>query len=95
MTDIEKSIPTWFINGLGLVGAILPAVGFALLLKLLPVARYWYMLLIGYVLYGYLKVPMLGIALFGVAVAFIFVTLKPTNTPTNQSGGTPVEASDV
>jgi PTS system mannose-specific IID component len=94
VTNIEKSIPPWFINGLGLVGAILPAVGFALLLKLLPVARYWYMLLIGYVLYAYLKVPMLGIALFGVAIAFIFVTLKPADTPTNQPGAQR-EVSDV
>ena len=94
VTNIEKTIPAWFIDGLGLVGAILPAVGFAMLLKLLPVARYWYMLLIGYVLYAYLKVPMLGIALFGVAVAFIFVTLKPSE-PTPASSGAPTEARDV
>ncbi|HWC78925.1 MAG TPA: PTS sugar transporter subunit IIC [Pseudonocardiaceae bacterium] len=105
VTNIEKAIPTGFINGLGLVGAILPAVGFAMLLRLLPVAKYWYMLLIGYVLYAYLKVPMLGIALFGVAVAFIFVTLKPSDpasTATSSApndpaptSGTPAEASDV
>jgi mannose/fructose/N-acetylgalactosamine-specific phosphotransferase system component IIC len=75
---LERDVPQWFVNGMTLVGAILPAVGFAMLLKLLPVARYWYMLLIGYVLFAYLNVPLLGIALFGVAIAFIFVTLKPS-----------------
>jgi PTS system mannose-specific IIC component len=35
------------------------------------------MLLIGFVLYAYLKVPLLGIALFGIAMAFMYETLKP------------------
>lgn len=74
---LERDVPAWFTNGMTLVGAILPAVGFAMLLRLLPVAKYWYMLLIGYVLYAYMNVSLLGIALFGVAIAFIFVTLKP------------------
>jgi mannose/fructose/N-acetylgalactosamine-specific phosphotransferase system component IIC len=60
-----------------LVGAILPAVGFAMLLKIMPVGRYWYMLLIGFVLFAYLKVPLLGIALFGLAIAFLYETLRP------------------
>jgi mannose/fructose/N-acetylgalactosamine-specific phosphotransferase system component IIC len=51
-------------------------VGFAMLLKLMPVRRYWYMLLIGYVLFAYLKVDLLGIALFGLAIAVMFVTLR-------------------
>lgn len=77
VAKIEHSIPTWFTNGMTLVGGILPVVGFAMLLKMLPVARYWYMLLLGYVLYGYLKIPLPGIAMFALAIAIIFVTLKP------------------
>jgi mannose/fructose/N-acetylgalactosamine-specific phosphotransferase system component IIC len=38
------------------------------------------MLLIGFVLYAYLKVPLLGIALFGLAIAFMFETLRPRAT---------------
>lgn len=75
---IEQAVPDWFTHGMTLVGAILPAVGFALLLRLLPVRKYWYMLLIGYVLFAYMKVPLVGIALFGLALATIFVTLKPS-----------------
>jgi mannose/fructose/N-acetylgalactosamine-specific phosphotransferase system component IIC len=78
VASIEHAIPTWFVHGMTLVGAILPAVGFAMLLHRLPVARYWYFLLIGYVLYGYLKVPLPGIAMFGLAIAIIYVTLKPS-----------------
>jgi mannose/fructose/N-acetylgalactosamine-specific phosphotransferase system component IIC len=76
---LENGIPPWFIHGMTLVGAILPAVGFAMLLKLLPVGRYWYMLLIGYVLFAYMKVPVLGIALFAIPIAIIYVTLKPSS----------------
>jgi mannose/fructose/N-acetylgalactosamine-specific phosphotransferase system component IIC len=77
VADLQESIPQGFIDGMTLVGAILPAVGFAMLLKIMPVGRYWYMLLIGFVLYAYLSMPLLGIALFGVAIAFLFVTLRP------------------
>jgi mannose/fructose/N-acetylgalactosamine-specific phosphotransferase system component IIC len=91
VSQVEKDIPAWFIRGMVLVGAILPAVGFAMLLKLLPVARYWYMLLIGYVLFAYVNVPLLGIALFGLAVAIIFVTLKPPE-PAAPPGPTNVTA---
>lgn len=77
VTSIQNAIPKEFVSGMTLVGAILPAVGFAMLLKIMPVARYWYMLLIGFVLFAYLKVPLLGIALFGLAIAFLFETLRP------------------
>jgi mannose/fructose/N-acetylgalactosamine-specific phosphotransferase system component IIC len=89
VAKIESSIPGWFTNGMTLVGAILPTVGFAMLLKMLPVAKYWYMLLIGYVLYGYLQIPLLGVALFGLAIAIIFVTLKPSEPAADNRGGAP------
>jgi mannose/fructose/N-acetylgalactosamine-specific phosphotransferase system component IIC len=89
---IESSIPGWFTNGMTLVGAILPTVGFAMLLKMLPVAKYWYMLLIGYVLYGYLQIPLLGVALFGLAIAIIFVTLKPPEQTSAGPAPGPVSA---
>lgn len=75
--NIQSSIPSGFTSGMALVGAILPAVGFAMLLKIMPVSKYWYMLLIGFVLYAYLKVPLLGIVLFGLGIAFMYETLKP------------------
>jgi mannose/fructose/N-acetylgalactosamine-specific phosphotransferase system component IIC len=91
VATVEKHIPPWFENGMTLVGAILPAVGFAMLLTLLPVARYWYMLLIGYVLFAYMKVSVVGIALFGIAIAIMFVTLKPSTPIETLRGGTPRE----
>jgi mannose/fructose/N-acetylgalactosamine-specific phosphotransferase system component IID/mannose/fructose/N-acetylgalactosamine-specific phosphotransferase system component IIC len=74
--DITASIPAGFVQGMSLAGALLPAVGFALLLGMMELPRYWYLLLIGFVAFAYLHVPLLGIALIGVAVAMLFVTLK-------------------
>ncbi|MGW4525712.1 PTS system mannose/fructose/sorbose family transporter subunit IID [Amycolatopsis sp. NPDC004378] len=74
--DITASIPAGFVQGMTLAGALLPAVGFALLLGMMELSRYWYLLLIGFVAFAYLHVPLLGIALIGVAVAMLFVTLK-------------------
>jgi len=51
----------------------LPAVGFAMLLTIMPLRRYWYMLLIGFVLFAYLKVPLVGIALFALPIAIMYV----------------------
>ncbi|QKV75887.1 PTS system mannose/fructose/sorbose family transporter subunit IID [Amycolatopsis sp. Hca4] len=74
--DITASIPAGFVQGMTLAGSLLPAVGFALLLGMMELSRYWYLLLIGFVGFAYLKLPVLGIALIGVAVAMLFVTLK-------------------
>ncbi|MGH3498802.1 MAG: PTS mannose/fructose/sorbose/N-acetylgalactosamine transporter subunit IIC [Nocardioidaceae bacterium] len=78
--DFQNAIPAGFVSGMSLVGAMLPAVGFAMLLRIMPVKRYWYMLLIGFVLFAYLQVPMQGIAIFGVAVAAMFMALRSRQT---------------
>jgi mannose/fructose/N-acetylgalactosamine-specific phosphotransferase system component IIC len=78
--DIQDAIPEGFIRGMTLVGTMLPAVGFAMLLVLMPVKRHWYMLLFGFVLFAYLEVPLVGIALFGVGVAALYMTLRYRQT---------------
>jgi hypothetical protein len=43
------------------------------------------------VLFSYLNMPLLGIALFGLAIAILFVTLKPAARPAVAGGsGEPV-----
>ena len=39
------------------------------------------MLLIGFVLFAYLKVPLVGIALFGLAIAIMYVRFAPRRRP--------------
>jgi len=66
----------WFNRGLTVTGGVLPALGFGMLLKIMPVEQYPAFLLLGFVLYAYLKIPLVGIALAAVAVALIYQQLK-------------------
>lgn len=92
--DITASIPAGFVQGMTLAGSLLPAVGFALLLGMMELTRYWYLLLIGFVAFAYLHVPLLGIALIGVAVAMLFVTLK-RDEPAIEVPESPAEESTM
>ncbi len=62
--------------GMRTVGAVLPALGFALLLGQLPVRKYLPFLVIGYVLFAYLNVPVIGISIIAVALAALYIQLK-------------------
>lgn len=75
--SVLKTAPTWFSNGMTTAGQVLPALGFALLLSMLPLRRLWPYLLVGFVLFAYLQVPIIGIAILAVAIGFVVNTLKP------------------
>lgn len=66
----------WFQRGMRVTGGMLPALGFAMLLTILPVEEYPVFLLLGFVMFAYLEMPLLGIALAAVAIAVIFQRLK-------------------
>jgi PTS system mannose-specific IIC component len=63
----------WLKNGLGVIGSILPAVGFALLLSYMDLKSYWPYMLAGYVLFAYMGVPTVGLAIIGVAAAGLYM----------------------
>ena len=68
---IVDKIPANVMAGLNAVGALLPAVGMALLLKMLwskELAVYFFL---GFVLYIYLGMPMIAIAVIGVVFAVV------------------------
>jgi PTS system mannose-specific IIC component len=79
-------LPQWFSHGLQVTGMLLPSLGFALLLTMLPVSKFWPFLIIGYALFAYLKMPIVGIALLAVAIAFLYQMLQTR-------GGTPRAAT--
>lgn len=69
-------VPKWFTDGLSIAGSMLPVVGIALLLQVMPVKKYMTMLLIGFVLSAYLNMPILGISIVGFALAYYFFTTE-------------------
>lgn len=61
-------------NGLKAAGAILPAMGIAILMRYLPIKTYWPYFIIGFVLLAYHQFfSVLGVALVGLALAAIYV----------------------
>jgi PTS system mannose-specific IIC component len=67
---------TWFSNGLRIVGRALPAVGFALLLSYMDLKKYWPFLVVGYVLFAFVGIGTIGLALLGAAAGFLFTNAK-------------------
>ena len=68
---VVNNLPMWLMNGLKAAGGILPALGIAILLRYLPITKNITFLIIGFVLSAYLKVPVLGVALVGLAFALL------------------------
>lgn len=78
-TAVESFInilPQTLLKGLNISAGIIPAVGFALLLQpMLSKGNIIYYLL-GFSLFAYLKIPILGITLFGVILSYIILFEK-------------------
>ena len=63
----------WFSKGLSVVGKVLPAVGFALLLSYMDLTKFWPFLIVGFVLFAYAGMGTIALALVGLAAAGLFV----------------------
>lgn len=75
MMEVLSGELAWLGDGLGVAGAVMPAVGFAILLRYLPVRENWHHLVLGFVvtvLFNYLFSGMgtIGGALAGAAEGF-------------------------
>jgi PTS system mannose-specific IIC component len=75
ITSFFETFP-WIDKGISVAGGILPALGFAMLLKIMPIQKYPAFLLLGFVMYAYLKMPLVGIAIAGVAITLVYQQLK-------------------
>ena len=74
---VVASIPVWLNRGLAVASGMLPALGFAILLRQLPLKRYGYFLLFGFVLAAYLGLGVLAIAMLGVVFCvYIFQQME-------------------
>lgn len=66
---IVGMIPTPFIEGLSVAGGMMPAIGFAMLLKIMLKKEYVCFLIGGFVLVTWFKISVIGLALVGLAIA--------------------------
>jgi PTS system N-acetylgalactosamine-specific IIC component len=82
--QIVGALPKWLISGLGVAGGIMPAVGFAMLLKIMFKINYAPFFVVGFILAAYLGMPILAVAVLGAAfAAYDYYTGKDesVNTP--------------
>lgn len=75
VTNFFNTFP-WINKGIAAAGGILPALGFAMLLKILPIRQYPAFLLLGFVMFAYLKMPLVGIAIAAVAITLVYQQIK-------------------
>lgn len=80
-----KNMPTWLNGGLSVAGGLLPAVGFAILLKYMPFNKYFVYAIAGFVLTSFFKAPMLAVALLGFVAAYL--TFRQTERFQSVTGG--------
>ncbi|MGP1376261.1 MAG: PTS mannose/fructose/sorbose/N-acetylgalactosamine transporter subunit IIC [Bulleidia sp.] len=79
-------IPVWLMDGFKIAGGILPVVGFAILMRYLPVSKKPQYLILGFVLSAYLKMPTLGVALIGMVAAMIIYQQAIAKNTANVQG---------
>ncbi|CAM3076966.1 PTS system, mannose-specific IIC component [Lactobacillus bombicola] len=76
---ILSVIPQFIINGLGIATGLLPAYGFALLMKMMINKKNATFFIIGFALAVYLKISVTGVAIFGACLALILTGYSAFN----------------
>lgn len=95
-SQIEKImavIPDKIITGLEVSANLLPAIGFAILLQMIlnkTILPYFFL---GFLLSAYLKIPVIGVALFGLVL--IFITMKFTSDKSSLVSSENIEMQEV
>lgn len=76
VTSINAIIPVWFMTGLKTAGAILPAMGMAILMRYLPIKKYYPYFIIGFVMiaFGGASFTVMAAALVGFALAALHLS---------------------
>lgn len=69
LQNLVELVPTWLLNGLKVSGSMLPAIGFAMIMSVMLERKFIPFALLGYFLAAFLKVPVVGIAIVGLAFA--------------------------
>lgn len=71
-------VPEYVTHGLDIAAAIIPAIGFAMLARMMLTKQTVPFLLLGFLLAAYLKVTVVGIALFGIVVVLLYNNFSQT-----------------
>ncbi|OLQ72906.1 PTS N-acetylgalactosamine transporter subunit IIC [Photobacterium proteolyticum] len=85
-TWIDENAPKVLLEGLGIGAKMVPAIGFAMLLKIMWSKEVAGVFFIGFVMTTYLKLPIMAVAIIGASIAALYYFFSGTNeTSTNQA----------
>jgi len=79
--SLLDAIPEFIKHGLSVATGIIPALGFAMLARLLINKKVAPFFFLGFALMAYLKIPVTGIAILGAIVAVVMVNTTARNAP--------------
>ena len=77
VTRFIASLPEFVIVGIDAVGAMLPAVGLAMLINLMWSGKMAFYFFFGFAVMVYMNLPILFLAILAAFIAFLVITLKP------------------
>lgn len=78
-----NSIPAFITDGMSVAAGLLPAMGFAMLMRMILTKQILPYYFLGFALAAYLKIPSLGVAIFAVIIVLVkfdFLNLKSTSS---------------
>ncbi|MCX8642691.1 PTS sugar transporter subunit IIC [Gilliamella sp. B3791] len=79
VNNLLEMIPKFIIDGLGIATGLLPAFGFAMLMKIMIKKTNTTFFVLGFALAVYMKVPVTGVAIFGACLALILTGYSAFN----------------
>ena len=82
VTGILNAIPKGIIDGLVVGSRLLPALGFALLINMMISKKLAVYFFLGFLIASYMKVDIIGVALFGIVIATVINQLQDSNKAT-------------
>lgn len=87
MQQVLNMIPKFIQTGLSISAGILPALGFAILLRMIVNKEIIGYLIVGFVLTAYLKLPVVGVALLAAGIIAILLYMDKGNTASTENDG--------
>lgn len=79
IADIVKAIPSFITHGLDVATGIIPAIGFAMLARMIMTKEVAAFFFGGFLLSAYLNVPVLGVALMACVIVAVIMTINKNN----------------
>lgn len=86
VSGLVNAIPEFIKHGLAVATGIMPALGFAMLARLLLNKEITPFLFLGFVITVYLKIPLTGMAILGAIIAVVMVNINKNGVATNNGG---------